>query len=172
MFEYYGVLSEDNHKEFNMACEELKVIFNDSSNGKYPADNSVIELITSLQSNVNSPCLSPEDRNNNIKNNTETNLDDLNSLQKVIRIILKGEWDKVKVESGDSYKKQRKLLFSIRLIKNTLFSVFYHQLKNKGIPLLEGVSPRKRYSNRRQRVFPGNKIGKHACHRKLQREYL
>ena len=109
MFEYYGVLSEDNHKEFNMACEELKVIFNDSSNGKYPADNSVIELITSLQSNVNSPCLSPEDRNNNKKNNTETNLDDLNSLQKVIRIILKGEWDKVKVESGDSYKKQRKV---------------------------------------------------------------
>lgn len=122
-----GCLSESDERRFHRACEELKIRM--SGGNKYPGDGMVLEKLDLLQSDVTRSCSKQTDvdaDNGSGSLGSDTNRNTLIELHEILQIIVKGEWDKVKVESGDSIYKQHQ----VENIQNEVNCEFFERKMN------------------------------------------
>ena len=89
-------------QQFSELCEEMKISFSGNSlnsnpgvANSYPADLEAIKIIKTIQIAI--------DAGSQISDHS------LEMLYKYLQLIIKGEWDKIKIESGDNNKKKNQV---------------------------------------------------------------
>jgi hypothetical protein len=90
---------ESIRQQFEELCEEMKISFSGNSlnsspisENAYPADLEVIKIIKTIQIGIEA--------------GSQVSDYALEMLYKYLQLIIKGEWDKIKIESGDNSKKK------------------------------------------------------------------